>query len=118
LPGLAASCRNAVTGNVTLALFPGPICQTRENLSIVRTIPDQRGGTAGPVADMNDRIEQLEIKVAFLEQANTQLSEELFRHRLQMEALQLQLQALTGRFEASLAAPSTYSLEDDKPPHY
>lgn len=67
---------------------------------------------------MNDRIEQLEIKVAFLEQANTQLSEELFRHRLQMEALQLQLQALTGRFEASLAAPSAYSLEDDKPPHY
>ncbi len=67
---------------------------------------------------MNERIEQLEIKVAFLEEANTQLSEELFRHRQQVESLQAQLKALAGRFEASLMSRTAYSPDDEKPPHY
>jgi len=67
---------------------------------------------------MNDRIEQIEIKVAFLEQANAQLSDELFRHRQQVEALQAQLNALTGRFEASQTSSTAYSPDDEKPPHY
>lgn len=67
---------------------------------------------------MNARIEQLEVKLAFLEQANTELSEELFRHRQMIEALQVQVQALSGRLEASGAAPTAYSEEEEKPPHY
>lgn len=68
---------------------------------------------------MNQRIEQLEIKIAYLEQANAQLSDEIFRQQQQIEALREQMAALTGRFEAasqSQAAP--YTAEDEKPPHY
>ncbi|MFO7325067.1 MAG: SlyX family protein [Pseudomonadota bacterium] len=67
---------------------------------------------------MNERIEQLEVKVAFLEQANSQLSEELFRQRREIDALATQLKALTGRFEATLVSPTAYSAEEEKPPHY
>lgn len=67
---------------------------------------------------MDQRIDQLEIKVAFLEQANAQLSDELYRQRQQLEALRQQLLALSGRFEAAQAQPSDYTAEDEKPPHY
>jgi SlyX protein len=67
---------------------------------------------------MNERIEQLEVKVAFLEQANSQLSDELFRLRRELEALGTKLHTLAGRFEAALVPPTAYSAEDEKPPHY
>lgn len=62
--------------------------------------------------------DQLEIKIAFLEQANAQLGEELYRQRLQIEALRQQLNVLAGRFEAAQSQPTDYSPEDEKPPHY
>lgn len=67
---------------------------------------------------MNERIEQLEIKVAFLEQANSQLGEEIFRLRQSIEAVQAQMQALTGRFDAAAQAPTDYAADDERPPHY
>jgi len=67
---------------------------------------------------MNQRIEQLEIKIAYLEQANAQLSDELFRQRQAVEALREQLGTLAGRFEAAQSQPTTYTPEDEKPPHY
>lgn len=67
---------------------------------------------------MDERIEQLEIKLAYLEAANAQLGDELYRQRQQVEALRLQLEVLTGRFEAAQSAPTVYSAEQEKPPHY
>jgi SlyX protein len=67
---------------------------------------------------MNERIEQFEVKVAFLEQANSQLSEEVFRLRKELETLETRLHTLTGRFEAALVTPTAYTAEDEKPPHY
>jgi uncharacterized coiled-coil protein SlyX len=68
---------------------------------------------------MNQRLDQLEIKVAYLEQANAELSDEVFRRRQEIEALREQLAALTGRVEAAQSQPQTpYSPEDEKPPHY
>lgn len=67
---------------------------------------------------MNERLDQLEIKIAFLEQANAQLSDELYSQRQQFEALREQLASLTGRIEAAQAAPTAYAPEDEKPPHY
>jgi uncharacterized coiled-coil protein SlyX len=51
---------------------------------------------------MNQRLEQLEIKIAFLEQANAQLSDELYQQRQQVEALREQLATLVGRIESRL----------------
>lgn len=67
---------------------------------------------------MQERVEQLEIKVAFLEQANGQLSEELYRQRQELEALRAQLTGLLERLDASQSQPTAYTAEQEKPPHY
>jgi uncharacterized coiled-coil protein SlyX len=68
---------------------------------------------------MEKRLEQLEIKVAFLEQANAELSDEVFRRRQEIDALREQLGTLKSRFEAAQAQPATeYTPEQEKPPHY
>lgn len=81
-------------------------------------MPLHPGQNRAILSIMDNRIEQLEVKVAFLEQANSQLGDELFRQRQQVEALEARLQALVGRLEASAAPPDVYSDEDEKPPHY
>ncbi|MGC4028036.1 MAG: SlyX family protein [Steroidobacteraceae bacterium] len=67
---------------------------------------------------MSERLEQIEIKIAYLEQANAQLSDVIFRQRQELEALRQTIAALTERFEAAQSQPTGYSLEDEKPPHY
>lgn len=68
---------------------------------------------------MEERLEKLEIKVAFLEQANAELSDEVFHRRQEIEALRQQLAALTSRLDAAQAQPpATYAPEEEKPPHY
>lgn len=67
---------------------------------------------------MQQRIEQLEIKIAYLEQTNAQLSDEMFRQRQEIEALREQLAVLAGRFEGAQSLPTAYTPEDEKPPHY
>ena len=67
---------------------------------------------------MNHSIEQLEIKVAFLEQANGELSQELYRQRQELEALRAQLAVLLERLEAAQSESTSYSEEQEKPPHY
>lgn len=67
---------------------------------------------------MNDRLEQVEIKVAYLEQANAELSDMVYRQKLEIDALREQLAALLGRIEAAQAQPTAYTLEEEKPPHY
>jgi uncharacterized coiled-coil protein SlyX len=67
---------------------------------------------------MEKRLEQLETKVAYLEQANTELSDELFRQRRELEALRGQIATLTSRFDTAQSQPTTHTPEDEKPPHY
>lgn len=65
-----------------------------------------------------ERLEQLETKIAYLEQANQELSDAVFAQQKAMDRLQERLGRLADRIEA-LAEPSgEYSAEDDKPPHY
>ena len=67
---------------------------------------------------MPANLEQIEIKIAWLEQANAQLSEEVYRQRCQIDALNEQLAALLGRLDAAQEAPTVYAAADEKPPHY
>lgn len=68
---------------------------------------------------MDERLERLEIKMAFLEQANAELSDEVFRRRQEIEAVREQLAALTSRLDAAQAQPlATPASEEEKPPHY
>lgn len=63
-----------------------------------------------------ERLEQLESKIAFLEQANAQLSDEV----LHQQGLLLRLQARLRDLESLLAAdkPAEPNAADERPPHY
>jgi SlyX protein len=67
---------------------------------------------------MNDRLEAIEIKIAYLEHANAELSDVVYRQRQELEALQARVDALADRLEGTQAPASPYTLEEEKPPHY
>ena len=67
---------------------------------------------------MTDRLEQVEVRIAFLEQANGELSDVLYQLRQELEALRAELATMSQRWEAAQSAPTTYTAEQEKPPHY
>jgi SlyX protein len=67
---------------------------------------------------MSTTIEQVEIRIAYLEKANADLSDVVYQQRRELEALRTRLTELLGRFDAAQTQPTTYSPEDEKPPHY
>jgi len=73
---------------------------------------------AEAVAAMDKRIEQLEVKVAFLEEANSQLSDTVYRQQQELEALRARLVAVASRLDAAQSRMTEYTAEQEKPPHY
>jgi SlyX protein len=62
-------------------------------------------------------IEQLEVKIAYLEQANAELSDVVYRQGQELESLRTQLSELLRRLDA-LQTPALSSPPDEIPPHY
>jgi SlyX protein len=67
---------------------------------------------------MNQRLEDIETKIAFLEQANTQLGDVVYRQQQELDSLRARLVALVERLETAQGSSTTYTAEDEKPPHY
>ncbi len=67
---------------------------------------------------MDDRLDRIEIRIAYLEQANAQLSDTVYRQQQELDTLRVRLAALVGRLDSAQAQPTAYSPEDEKPPHY
>ena len=66
----------------------------------------------------SESLEQIEIKIAFLERSNAELSDVVFRQHREIEALRERLESLALRLqvrETDLPAPSP---QDERPPHY
>jgi uncharacterized coiled-coil protein SlyX len=63
-------------------------------------------------------IERIELKIAYLERANNDLSEVVYRQQQEIDALRAELAALNGKMEAAVTEQTVYSLEQEKPPHY
>jgi uncharacterized coiled-coil protein SlyX len=63
------------------------------------------------------KIEQIETRIAFLERANSELSDVVFRQHRDIENLRAQIVALAARIDASHSEPAR-TLEDERPPHY
>ncbi len=63
-------------------------------------------------------IERLELKLAFLERANQDLSDVVYRQQQEIDALRLRLEHLADRMQSMRDEPTAYTAEDEKPPHY
>ena len=68
---------------------------------------------------MSKVIEQLEVKVAFLEDALNKLSDEHYRQQKELDGLKNQYVMLRERMgNRDHEDDSEYSAEDERPPHY
>ena len=63
-------------------------------------------------------IERVELKIAYLERANNDLSEVVYRQQQQIDVLRAELAALNGKMEAAVAEQTVYTAEQERPPHY
>ncbi|MDB6045732.1 MAG: hypothetical protein JWM63_4283 [Gammaproteobacteria bacterium] len=65
-----------------------------------------------------EALERIETKIAFLESANAELSDVVFRQSREIEALRAQIQALAERVGAMRSEEGARTPEDERPPHY
>ena len=63
-------------------------------------------------------IERIESKIAYLERANAELSDVVYRQHQEIEALRERFKSLQGRVEALPAQEPARTPEDERPPHY
>jgi SlyX protein len=67
---------------------------------------------------MSDRLEQIEIRIAYLEQANAQLSDTVYQQQQELTKLRTELATLLQRMEAAQTQSTAWTPQDEKPPHY
>ena len=67
---------------------------------------------------MNETMENIEIKIAFLERANSELSDVVYRQQQEIEQLRARLNRLAARVDAASVEETPRTLEDERPPHY
>ena len=65
-----------------------------------------------------ERLEQIETKIAFLEHANSQLSEVVLLQERDIDWLKAQISALRSRLDGAKGGESPWTAEDERPPHY
>jgi SlyX protein len=65
-----------------------------------------------------ETLERIETKIAYLEQANAELSDVVYRQKLEIDELRLRLSVLSDRMNTAQAENRPYTLEEEKPPHY
>jgi uncharacterized coiled-coil protein SlyX len=63
-------------------------------------------------------VERLESKIAYLERANNELSDVVYRQHREIQALRERLDALAERFDAVTTVDEPRTPEDERPPHY
>jgi len=65
-----------------------------------------------------DALEEIQTKIAFLERANAELSEVLFRQDREIRALSDQVRILTERLVSAQTQEGARTPEEERPPHY
>lgn len=63
-------------------------------------------------------LEQIETKIAFLERANAELSDVVFRQHREIETLRAQIAGLAARIDAAQSDATVPTPQDERPPHY
>ncbi len=67
---------------------------------------------------MDDRLNELEIKLSLTEDLVEELNRTVFRQQEQLDLLQEQLRLLYKQMQAGSAPAEARSLRDEIPPHY
>jgi SlyX protein len=65
-----------------------------------------------------EAIERLEMKIAYLERANNELSDVVYRQQREIQGLRARMDSLADRVSAMPAADEGRTPEDERPPHY
>jgi uncharacterized coiled-coil protein SlyX len=65
-----------------------------------------------------DTLEQIETKIAFLERANAELSDVVYRQQQEIETLRAHIASLAARLDSPPAEQGEYTPEQERPPHY
>jgi SlyX protein len=63
-------------------------------------------------------LEQIQTKIAFLEQANADLSDVVFRQQQEIRALGARIKEMAERLAAAQPEERQRSADDERPPHY
>jgi SlyX protein len=66
----------------------------------------------------DDTVERIQTKIAFLERANTDLSDVVFRQQQEIRALGARIKDVAERLETAQSEERTRAPEDERPPHY
>jgi SlyX protein len=67
---------------------------------------------------MSQTLEQIETKIAYLERANSELSDVVFRQHQEIETLRAHIAGLAARIDAAQADTGMRTPEEERPPHY
>ena len=66
----------------------------------------------------HSRYEDLELKLAYLERANQELSDVIYRQQQSIDQLEARLARLADQLQALEQRPRDYSTQEEAPPHY
>lgn len=65
-----------------------------------------------------DEIERIDIKLAYLERANEELSTAVFRQQREIEELKARLGTIINEIEAAKTGRTEFRAVGERPPHY
>jgi SlyX protein len=63
-------------------------------------------------------LERIELKIAYLEKANGELSDVVYRQQQQIDELTRRLALLGDQLDETKDRSQQYTLEEERPPHY
>jgi SlyX protein len=63
-------------------------------------------------------LERLELKIAYLERANHELSDVVYRQQRELDELNARMVAFANRFAELSHQPRAYTQDEERPPHY
>ena len=66
----------------------------------------------------NESLEELQSKIAYLEQAIAELSDVVFRQHKEIQVLEVQLNAVRERLDSARSDEAARTAEQERPPHY
>ena len=66
----------------------------------------------------DEALEQIQTKIAFLERANAELSDVVFRQHQEIQALGAQIKAISQRLMEALHEERAAESPEERPPHY